>query len=296
MKKLLFLIAISILISCSSDSESASCSSISSFTVTQELDQLKFNMVTTGTPTSYQLSYSYSSEFDPNNSSMIEVQTNNSSLSLGSLSSGSQTIYFYVRTICPDGSLGPWSAKRSIYINDYCVRPRNLTYTDYLQWDDYDGSSYQVQYGVSGFNLGSGTTISTNERYLYDIPMNGNTTYDFYVRTNCGGSSGWSGWAGPHTRFNQNTQFMCTTPTGLYHNIIGTGGQVGLYWNHNGETLFEYTLVLAHQTPEQGIINTNGTGSTPTYFINSGYNYKFYVRAVCSNGNRTAWASYVFSI
>lgn len=298
MKKILFFVAFSLFISCSGDSESESisCSSISSLTITQEQDQLRFNFATTGTPTSYQLSYSNDSEFDPNSVNTIDVQSSNSSISLSGLSSGNQTLYFCARTICPDGSLGPWSGKRSFFINDYCVRPRELTYGYQLEWEDYgSGSSYQVQYGVSGFGLGSGTIISTSQEYLDDIPMNGSTSYDFYVRTNCGGSSGWSAWTGPHTYFNEETQFMCSKPTGLYHNLAGSG-QVALHWDYNGETLFEYTLVYADQSPSQGVIYTTGMASIPNYFINTEYNYKFYVRAICINGNRTAWASYQFSI
>jgi len=299
MKKILFFLAFGLFLSCSADGESesvSSCFSISSLTVAQDMDKLVFNLATTGTPTSYQLSYSNNNDFDANDGMKIEVQSSNSSVSLSGLSSGNQTLYFCARTICSDGSLGPWSEKRSIYINDYCLSPRGLTYSYQLEWDDYDsGSSYQVQYGVSGFNLGSGTIISTTQEYLSDIPMEGNTSYDFYVRTNCGGTSGWSSWAGPYTHFNEYAQFVCSKPTGVYHNLIGSG-QVAFYWDFNGEELFEYTLVYANQNVSQGVINDIDTGSIPSYLLNYGYDYKFYVRAICTDGNRTAWTVYQFSL
>jgi len=56
-------------------------------------------------------------------------------------------------------------------------------------------TNYEIQYGLSGFNLGDGTfDISGNKRETIKglIP---NTRYDFYVRTLCreGDTSRWSG-------------------------------------------------------------------------------------------------------
>lgn len=61
------------------------------------------------------------------------------------------------------------------------------------------GSSFQVQYGPSGFTLGSGTitgTIAGTTTTLTGLPSS--TSYQYYVRTDCGSSS-YSTWVGPYS-------------------------------------------------------------------------------------------------
>lgn len=65
-----------------------------------------------------------------------------------------------------------------------------------IDWTAGDGNTFEIQYGVEGFTLGSGTTISglTN---TYDS-INGltpNVCYEFYLRGNC--TSDNSAWHGP---------------------------------------------------------------------------------------------------
>lgn len=56
-----------------------------------------------------------------------------------------------------------------------------------LSWSSV-GDSFDIEWGVSGFSLGSGTQLSLNEStYLLDN-ISENTTYDFYVRQNCNDS------------------------------------------------------------------------------------------------------------
>lgn len=53
-----------------------------------------------------------------------------------------------------------------------------------LSWSS-TGDSFDIEWGVSGFALGSGTQLSLNETtYLLDN-ISENTSYDFYVRQNC---------------------------------------------------------------------------------------------------------------
>jgi uncharacterized repeat protein (TIGR03806 family) len=55
-----------------------------------------------------------------------------------------------------------------------------------LTWEDDNSTSiYSIEYGVSGFMLGSGTTVSISETNLTLIGLNANTTYDVYVQTIC---------------------------------------------------------------------------------------------------------------
>ena len=86
-----------------------------------------------------------------------------------------------------------------------CVNPVNLsvsniTPTDALiAWNSASGSMngiWDIEWGLSGFAIGSGATISnvTTTSYLL-TGLSSFTSYDFYVQENCGlnGSSYWSG-------------------------------------------------------------------------------------------------------
>jgi hypothetical protein len=54
-----------------------------------------------------------------------------------------------------------------------------------------------VEYGVSGFSLGSGTSVNVTVDTLALTGLSADTRYDFYVRSDCGSDS--SGYSGPFT-------------------------------------------------------------------------------------------------
>ncbi|WP_196891612.1 T9SS type A sorting domain-containing protein [Aureivirga marina] len=57
-----------------------------------------------------------------------------------------------------------------------------------LSWNDSGATSYVVEYGVSGFTLGTGTQITTNETLKIIEGLSGSTDYDFYVKSICSDS------------------------------------------------------------------------------------------------------------
>jgi len=69
----------------------------------------------------------------------------------------------------------------------------------FLSWtDDGNASTYEIEYGPAGFQVGSGTKINsfvTKGFYLNELSSN--TSYEWYVRKECG-SGNWSNSAGPH--------------------------------------------------------------------------------------------------
>ena len=88
----------------------------------------------------------------------------------------------------------------------FCVAPVNLSATNVsangalLGWNSSTGiigGSWNVEWGTSGFAIGSGTTISnlTTSSHLLS-GLSSFTSYDFYVQEVCG-QNGFSNWAGP---------------------------------------------------------------------------------------------------
>jgi len=59
-----------------------------------------------------------------------------------------------------------------------------------IGWETYENSSpqsWEVQYGLEGFEIGSGTIVSASTSNLFTIyNLDDDTNYDFYVRANCG--------------------------------------------------------------------------------------------------------------
>lgn len=109
--------------------------------------------------------------------------------------------------LCID-NLMLWPAPPEPEEPDTCASVINLTLEDHaydgepqmvLTWQ---GSSqpdnWQIEYGPQGFELGSGTLVTTNEAFFEIYPLentfNPNTWYEFYVRSVCNDST-YGDWA-----------------------------------------------------------------------------------------------------
>ena len=108
----------------------------------------------------------------------------------------------------PSGSRRKYIANIIIeFGNTACPSPSNLTETNInltsvdLAWtENGTATTWDIEYGLSGFNQGEGTTLTgvTNNPYSITSGLVEGTTYDWYVRASCG-ASGESTWIGPST-------------------------------------------------------------------------------------------------
>jgi len=87
-----------------------------------------------------------------------------------------------------------------------CFVPTGLSFTQTsmtsadLTWSS-DGSNvenYDVEWGIAGFSLGSGTSINGITTTSTSVTTIQDQDYEFYVRQNCG-ANGESSWVGPFT-------------------------------------------------------------------------------------------------
>ncbi|MCD4695550.1 MAG: hypothetical protein K8S16_04845 [Bacteroidales bacterium] len=100
-----------------------------------------------------------------------------------------------------------------------CSQPTALSVSDttnnsaILHWTPANiETEWNIEYGLSGFTLGTGTLISSIFTNSYELTGLGqNTTYDFYVRSACPEST-FSSWAGPQT-FTTLEGGACENPT-----------------------------------------------------------------------------------
>jgi hypothetical protein len=68
-----------------------------------------------------------------------------------------------------------------------------------ISWTDVAASGLSnVEYGVAGFTLGSGTVITGTTNTTESLSgLTASTTYEFYVQSDCGTGIGTSAWVGP---------------------------------------------------------------------------------------------------
>jgi len=125
-----------------------------------------------------------------------------------------------------------------------CPVPVGLTATEIsaksalLGWaDGLNGETWNLEWGVSGFALGSGNMIHSVESNSYLLNyLNPSNGYDFYVQADCGEQDkNLSEWAGPYTFTSGDGQLIMIPEAGQW-------GYISSYINLDGKMLLENVL------------------------------------------------------
>ncbi len=205
---------------------------------------------------------------------------------------------FYVRDSCGTNNLSTWAGPYTFTTLPLpCPSPSSLGATQITQnsaelfWTTGGAANWDLEYGLSGFTLGSGTRISTTTPSYAMSGLTSGTDYDFYVRDSCGVGHV-SSWAGPHTFTTLSVPLPCPSPSSLgASNITQTNAR--LSWITGGISISNNWDV------EYGLFGfTLGSGiriSTTISFytvsgLTSGQSYQFYVRDSCGVGHVSSWA------
>ncbi|MBK0404491.1 fibronectin type III domain-containing protein [Adhaeribacter sp. BT258] len=156
--------------------------------------------------------------------------------------------------------------------------------------------TYTIEYGPSGFTLGTGTVISgvsTSPRNVSGL--NPSTAYQFYVTKNCGGSIGNSTTAGPAAFSTTAAPVTCNDPTNLNAtNITNTTADLAFSPSAGtGTYIVEYGVTGF--TPGTGTIVNVSTSPASVSNLTANTTYQFYVTKNCGSGvtsNRVGPASF----
>ncbi|HRP39586.1 MAG TPA: hypothetical protein PLM55_07885 [Chitinophagales bacterium] len=209
------------------------------------------------------------------------------------------TYDIYLRVPCSGTSnYSDWSNPIQFVIDgttSNCSEPRYLAATinsngPYWNWSG-DNDYYDIQYGPTGFKLGEGELIRTNQRYTSEAVLSANTTYDFYVRGNCG-SDKFSKWVGPKSFFAPQSYnpggAQCLMPTNLYAYRVNSM-EINFQFTASGALNYEYSFTASSSSPGSinSTTNTSGTVAISTGSASVSY---FWVRSKCTNGSFTNWA------
>ena len=149
------------------------------------------------------------------------------------------------------------TSNSSCQSNNPCLSPNflnagNITpnSADLLWQAGGNETSWNLEWGVSGFTIGNGNLLNGLTSTNYSLSsLSNNTSYDFYVQANCSNSNV-SSWIGPYT-FNTNnisTGTTCGTFTLELYDSFGDG------WNGASVDL------VINGNPFQNITLANGNG------------------------------------
>ena len=136
----------------------------------------------------------------------------------------------------------------TVFIPQSCPAPAGIAFSDettesaVVSWvNDSNVNSWEVQYGVSGFALGTGTTANVTTNQYTINGLNAETSYDVYVKSICGDDEGI--WVGPYTfetASNCSTQCTYTLEMNDSYGDGWNGGSITV--SQNGNVVGTYTI------------------------------------------------------
>ncbi len=189
---------------------------------------------------------------------------------------------YYVRSVCASNNvsefLGPGtfttlncSKVTGVQISDISDTSAFVLFSE-TPFND----SYEIEYGLTGFTPGNGTSVTVFGSSTIEN-LTSSTTYDVYVRLMCG------------TEFSEysdvvtfTTDSTCATPDNLFLLDV-TSTVIILDWNPNGETAFEVEYGLVGFALGTGqILGTSDTFAEIENLM-PGTTYEVYVRANCGS-------------
>ncbi|WP_299125935.1 fibronectin type III domain-containing protein [uncultured Winogradskyella sp.] len=291
-KSLFYLFLLLLTFNCSSegdDPQGSNCTSPSNVAISNVLENTAtLTWSNSNDNSNFQIEYG-TSGFNQGQGNIITI--NGTSQNLPNLSANT-SYEVYMRSSCDGSDFSSWVGPLSFTTpNINCPLPAvpnvyNVTGDSaYLEWfvDDDENSSiiasFDIEYGIAGFNLGTGTSMTTSN-YSYELSnLSPTTQYDFYVKSNCSSDIS-SDFVGPTTF---TTEASCVTPNNLdFYELESCSFRIG--WSSNNETAWEIEYGEVGFAIGNGtVINTSETNFVLTENIVPNTTYEVYVRANCGS-------------
>lgn len=175
-----------------------------------------------------------------------------------------------------------------------CAKPSGLSVSEIVgssvtvNWSAPEGAAWEIQYGLSDFVVGQGTSVASTTTTKTITGLNNANNYDFYVRTLCSNGA-FSGWIGPVEQGSSIS--TCSSPTNFTALRSTTDTtQVNLLWQAAGdEVSWEVQYGETGFSIGAGTtVTSNATTKTITGLL-AASGYDFYVRAKCSATDTSVW-------
>ncbi len=181
-------------------------------------------------------------------------------------------------------SVAVFSCKKDDDNNNNCLEPLSISVdlvnseSARILWDPGDETAFEIEYGLTGFSTGTGTVAQTSQTsYVIDglTPM---TTYDAYVRSNCG-SDGFSNYVSISFT-TLKPVVLCNAPTDLsLISVSSSTARIG--WSENNETAWEIEYGPVGFTIGTGTVIPTTQSNYEITGLQPATTYEIYVRANC---------------
>lgn len=206
----------------------------------------------------------------------------------------------YITGICSEVENNvPYKLTNVITLQSRCPGTTELQFFQFnpnelilqLLYRDSFPTHYEIEYGLAGFSLGTGTRISTVYLQKTITGFQKDTAYDFYVRSFCTPIE-----ASAFVKYTYRTMVPCPKPTNLGSYLLN--GECGtpnsarsLDWDYIDEVAQNYTVSLIRTVGEAPGSNTITTGYSGALLQGEFCEWiGYYVKAHCSEGFGSEWA------
>lgn len=157
-----------------------------------------------------------------------------------------------------------------------------------IDWDKTSGDIWEIQYGASGFQVGTGTTVNFTPTSSLIGGLVATTNYQFYIRTKCADDD-FSAWVGPVAP--GSVIEVCVNPTNITAVRSTTDvTKVTVTWSANGdENSWQVQYGATGFTLGAGTITASATPTKVISGLVGTTSYQFYVRSNCSANENSDW-------
>ncbi len=256
-----------------------------------EARQVTLNWTAGGTETAWIVEYGVS-PYTPNGTGLTRAAATNVNFILDGLTP--ETSYdIYVRSDCGNGDIGSARGPATIRTLPSCPRPIGYTplsvQANEVQFLIQTGGNREqdifYEIGVSPYTIGSSTPVAQGQAPFVRIPgLMSNTTYDVYVRFNCGPGDLSRYSAQPYTF---TTPQVCPDVTAVTA-ANPTFSTVDLSWTAGGtENLWEVRFGPAPLTAATSTTVTTTTPNRTLTGLSSATRYEVCVTAICGTLDRS---------
>ena len=156
-------------------------------------------------------------------------------------------------------------------------------------------NSYKIEYGLTGFAIGSGKSITTSNMNVEISDLIPSTTYDIYITGICSSSE----TSTPYKLSSVTTDRSLCTGTASVEFYQYTANEIILDFSYSANTnVYKYEMEygLAGFIQGTGAKQTTSTGSNRITLRDLQVNkaYDFYIRAQCTEGDATPYKKYEY--